>query len=116
MKNAVLWNVTQCGSYKNIRFGGTYCLYHKGEKNWRSRCEEMPVLFRSMFRRLLTANAFPSLPIRVTLMMESLYYYETSVFTRITQRNITKDSFLHSHRREILKSYIELTGWALAEM
>jgi hypothetical protein len=26
---------------------------------------------------------------------------------------ITKDDILHSHRRENLKSYIELTGWSL---
>jgi hypothetical protein len=27
--------------------------------------------------------------------------------------NIPDDGILHSHRREILKSYIALTGWAL---
>jgi hypothetical protein len=26
---------------------------------------------------------------------------------------IPKDDILHSHRRENLRSYIELTGWAL---
>jgi hypothetical protein len=26
MKNAVLWDVTECGSFKNRRFGGTSAL------------------------------------------------------------------------------------------
>jgi hypothetical protein len=30
MKNAVLWDVTPCGSGKNRRFGGTYRLHHQG--------------------------------------------------------------------------------------
>jgi hypothetical protein len=27
MKNAVFWDVTQCGSYKNQGLGGMYCQY-----------------------------------------------------------------------------------------
>jgi hypothetical protein len=33
MKNAVSWDVTQCGSFKNLRYGGMYRLHHQGEKN-----------------------------------------------------------------------------------
>jgi hypothetical protein len=33
--------------------------------------------------------------------------------TRATRRNNPEDTILHSHRRENLKSYIALTGWAL---
>jgi hypothetical protein len=33
--------------------------------------------------------------------------------TRATRRNIPEDGILHSYRREIFKSYIALTGWAL---
>jgi hypothetical protein len=33
--------------------------------------------------------------------------------TRAIRRNIPEDDILHSHHRENLKSYIELTGWAL---
>jgi hypothetical protein len=32
--------------------------------------------------------------------------FETSVLIRATRRNIPEDTFLHSHRRENLKSYI----------
>jgi hypothetical protein len=38
---------------------------------------------------------------------------ETSVLTRVTRRNIQEDGILHGYRREKLKSYIALTGWAL---
>jgi hypothetical protein len=36
MKNAVFWVVTPYGSSKDQRFGGTYRLYHQGDKNRRS--------------------------------------------------------------------------------
>jgi hypothetical protein len=45
--------------------------------------------------------------------MEALRSSETSVLTRATWRNIQEDCILYSHRRENLKSYIALTGWAL---
>jgi hypothetical protein len=38
---------------------------------------------------------------------------EMSVVTKATRRNIQEDGILHNDRRENLKSYIELTGWAL---
>jgi hypothetical protein len=37
----------------------------------------------------------------------------TLVLTIVTRHNIPEDGILHSHRRENLKSYIALTGWAL---
>jgi hypothetical protein len=33
MKNAVFWDVTPSGSWKNRRFGGTKPLHHQGDKN-----------------------------------------------------------------------------------
>jgi hypothetical protein len=71
------------------------------------------VFLRSVRRLLLTGSVVPSSPILVTLMKEALSSYETSVLTRARRRNIPEDVILHSHRRENLKSYIALTGWAL---
>jgi hypothetical protein len=70
-------------------------------------------LLRNVRRFLVTANVVPSAPILFTLMIEALSSSETSVVTTATRRNIPKDAILHSHRRENLKSYIALTGWAL---
>jgi hypothetical protein len=45
--------------------------------------------------------------------MEAIRYSETSALIRATRRHIPEDGTLHSHRRENLKSYIALNGWAL---
>jgi hypothetical protein len=46
-------------------------------------------------------------------MMEAILSSETSVITRATRFNISEDGILHSHLRENLKYYIDLSGWAL---
>jgi hypothetical protein len=62
---------------------------------------------RNRCRLLVTANVVSSLPILVTLMMEALNSFETSVLTRAPRRNITDDGILHSYGGESLKSYMK---------
>jgi hypothetical protein len=71
------------------------------------------IFLSSVLELLVIANVIPSSLILFTLMMKAIRSYETSVLTRVTRRHIIEDSILHSHRRENLKSYIALTGWAL---
>jgi hypothetical protein len=61
------------------------------------------VFLRSVRRLLVTANV-PNSPILVTLLMEALRSSETSVLTTATQRTISEDAIIYSHRRENLKS------------
>jgi hypothetical protein len=42
------------------------------------------------------------------LKMEAIRSSETSVLTKATRRQIPEDDFIHSHRRENLKSYNQL--------
>jgi hypothetical protein len=57
------------------------------------------VFLCSVHRLLVTANVVLSSPILVILMMEALLSPETSVLTRVTQRNIPEDciQFLMKH-------------------
>jgi hypothetical protein len=77
------------------------------------RIGELGTIICSVRRLLVTANVFPSSPILLTLMMETLHSSEMSVLTTATRRHIPEDGVLHSHRRENLKFYIALTGWDL---
>jgi hypothetical protein len=67
------------------------------------------VFLRNVLRLPVTANVVPSSPIVLTLMMEAIRSFKTSV-TKATWRNIPGDGIHHSHRRENLKPYKELTG------
>jgi hypothetical protein len=61
------------------------------------------VLLRADVSRELSASF-----IRVALKKEALLSSETPVLTRATRRNIPEDAILHSHRRENLKSSINM--------
>jgi hypothetical protein len=92
MNNGVFLDVTPCGSCKNRRL----------------------VFLRSVRRLIFTASVVPSSPILATLMKEALSFSEKSVLTRATWRNIPEDAILHGHRREILKSYINVSSqWSV---
>jgi hypothetical protein len=96
VKYAVFWDVTPCDSRKNRRFE-----------------ESIACIIRvTRIAELVTANVVPSRQIIVILMMEAVRCSETLVLTR-TRRIMPEDGILHRHRRENLKSYIALTGWAL---
>jgi hypothetical protein len=71
------------------------------------------VFLRSVLQFLVTANIVPISQILVTLMMEALSFSDMSVLTKATRCNIPEDGIRHSHRHEIQKSSIALTGWNL---
>jgi hypothetical protein len=102
IRNAVFWDVTLCGSFKNRLFGGISRLHFMV-----TRIAELGIvrininrstLWRNTnsaaLRLLVIANIFPTAPNLVTLMMEAMHLSETSFLTRATRRNITEDGIL----------------------
>jgi hypothetical protein len=81
----------RCVVLVRTEFGGTYRLQHQGDKNRR-------LFLRRVLRLLVTANGVPSLPIRVTLMMEAIRSSETSFLTEATRSNISEDGTVYVFR------------------
>jgi hypothetical protein len=63
---------------------------------------EAPYALRLPF----STKVVPSSTILVTMIMEAIQSFETSVRTKATRRHIARDGILYSHRLENLKSYI----------
>jgi hypothetical protein len=61
---------------------------------------------RSVLRLVVTAKVVTTSLILVTLTMEAIRSFETSVLTGATWRDIQKDGILQSHRCENLRSYM----------
>jgi hypothetical protein len=80
IQNSVFWDVTMFGPCRNRHFGGTYRLHHQDDKNRRAVTNNRSTLLvyhRSVLWLLVTANVVPSLPILVTLMIETICSSET---------------------------------------
>jgi hypothetical protein len=78
MKNAVFWVVTQCGSFKNRRLGGMYCLHFQSGKNRRSVNNAAQI---------------------VTVMIKAIRSSETSFLIRGTRSSISQDGVLLRGKR-----------------
>jgi hypothetical protein len=98
MKNAVLLDVTPCGSCENRYVGETYRIHHQGEKN--QRATELTV----------TANVVPSWLILFTLIMQTIVPPKRPFLQEATRRHIPEGGILHTHSNEKLKSHMIWNG------
>jgi hypothetical protein len=72
LKNAVFWDVTTCGSFKNRSFEGSFRQHPQGEKNQRARNN---VRFRTVLQLIVNANVNLKTLILFTLMVEEITSY-----------------------------------------
>jgi hypothetical protein len=100
MKNIIFRDVMSCGSCRNRRFGGRYCLHHQGERisvlgKIEACCEEIKmILLRISLLLVVTTNGVLSSLNLFTLMIKAIISSETSVLTTATRRHIPEDDIL----------------------
>jgi hypothetical protein len=110
-KNAVFWDVTQCGSCKNRRFGAT-CPFHIPGNT--TLCFLKNVVFWVVTPRASCKDRHFGGTLCLQHQGKRIRELETlGVLTKATVRQIAEDGIRYSHRRENLISDIALTGWTL---
>jgi hypothetical protein len=88
-------DVTSCVYCKNRRFRGVYRLHPQGDKNQRAG-----TTFAVTVPQLLRSAEVSSSPILVTLMTETILFFESSDPTRATRRHNPEDNILYCYNRE----------------
>jgi hypothetical protein len=118
MKNAFAWVVTPRGSFKNLRFGGTY-RHHQGDKNRRTRnnmilgtvtlvrtdiSEEHIAYIIRVIRIVQLGTMLAINSNRSTLRRKTSYHpddggdtFLRNVSSRATRRSIREDGILHCY-------------------
>jgi hypothetical protein len=62
---------------------------------WLLQDQTIRIYLCSVLRLLVVAHIVPSTPIPITVMMEAICYFETSVLTKAIEHNIPENGILH---------------------
>jgi hypothetical protein len=85
-----LWRIPSSGMLRRVVIVRT--TFRKKVSPW----SEWQESASCMLQLLVTVNVVPSLPILVTMMMEAIRSYETSILKRTTRCNLPEDGILHT--------------------